>query len=129
MFTQSVWQQGSMQLRPMRVTDHDLYVGLYSNPLVTAFTGIECDAGTASGWFAYALTPRTDTRVFYWVIQCSGVTAPVGLLAWQQRAAGIAELGVLLQPACWRKGYGRRALSMLRDQGFAGGVFDECWLW
>ncbi len=128
LFTQRVLQHGSLQLRPMQQTDRALFVGLYSNPAVTGLTGVCCDAATASVWFTYALAPRADTRVFYWVIQCVGTQAPIGLIAWQQRMSGSAELGLLLDPAYWRQGYGRRALSLLCDQGFAHGLLDECWL-
>jgi len=125
-FTQTQFQDDSLQLRPMQMSDHGLFVGLYTNPAVTALIGLCCDTVTASDWFHYALAARADTRVFYWVIQCPSVAVPIGLIALQHSADGIAELGLLLQPACWRRGYGRRALLMLRDQGFAGGVFDEC---
>lgn len=123
--TQTQFQDGSIQLRPMQMSDHGLYVGLYTNPAVTALIGICCDAATASDWFYYALTARADTRMFYWVIECPSLATPIGLVALQHCDAGVAELGVLLQPACWRQGYGRRALLLLRDRGFASGAIDE----
>lgn len=124
-FVQTQFDDGCVQLRPMQAIDHDLFVALYTNPAVTAWTGVCCDASTASAWFAYALAARVDTRVFYWVIQCPSLAAPIGIIALQLDAGGIAELGLLLQPACWRQGYGRRALLLLRDNGFACGAIDE----
>jgi len=93
-----------------------------------AHTGIHCDRDTAHSWFSYALAPRADTRIFYWVLQQATTGHDVGLLAFQQRAAGSAELGVMLLPAYWRQGYGRQALAMMTDHCFTSDLADELWL-
>lgn len=122
------WQQDPLRLQPMQTEHQSLFVALYCNPLVMAHTGIYCDRDTADSWFSYALAPRPDTRVFYWVLQQATTGCDVGLVALQKRPASSAELGILLLPAYWRQGYGRQALARLTEHCFAGDLADTLWL-
>ena len=125
----------ALRLRPMQINDEALFVALYTDAQVQAYTGLTCDAVTAQHWFRYALTARAGKQLFYWLIEPEPELEPkpeasaqaIGLVAVQldKCNSGTAELGILLQASHWRQGYGKQALALLRDSCFACGEFSE----
>lgn len=119
-----------LRLRPLQRHDQQLFVALYTDARVMAYTGLQADANTVAGWFTYALRETADKQLFYWRIEPKGLSAAVGLVALrllqparqQNSGAGSAELGILLSPPYWRQGYAKQALTLLRDSCFATGA-------
>lgn len=117
-------------LRPLGADDRDLYVRLYSDPLVMAHLGEprtppEADAGFRQSLDLQACQAEFPAR---WVAVLRRTGQGVGLLGLVADAASLAaeaeaEAGVLLLPEAQRRGLAGEALGAL-----AAAAFDRGWV-
>lgn len=117
-------------LRPLAADDRDLYMRLYSDPLVMAHLGEprtppEADAGFLQSLDLQACQAEFPAR---WIAVLRRTGQGVGLLGLVADAARLAaEAGILLLPEAQRRGLAREALGALAAAAFERGWVAALW--
>jgi [ribosomal protein S5]-alanine N-acetyltransferase len=110
--TPTVLNTARLQLRPLCEDDADALFAAFNDSEAMHFWSRAPfeTVGELRAWFA----PNPDWPA--WAIIAGGVA--IGRAVMGLKRSGVAEIGYLIAPAHWRKGYTREAVSALIDHGF-----------
>jgi RimJ/RimL family protein N-acetyltransferase len=120
--SQNVFEQGIVAVRPMRRADVDAFAawGIHTDPLFRHFNLPRLSKGVADQMWAFLAGAPEERRPFAGLL---GDRVVASLIVRElDRAAGVGELGIILDPAWIGRGLGRRILaafiSVLAAEGF-----------
>ncbi|HSE13565.1 MAG TPA: GNAT family N-acetyltransferase [Rudaea sp.] len=120
-----------LRLRALRPADEASFCRLYGDAETMKFIAPPLSRHAAARAFQATLDSMRERALpLFLVIQEKGRRHPVGFCGIQvpdPRMRG-AEIGIVLAPVAWRKGYGREVLGALVDLAFASLPIDCVWV-
>ena len=121
-------------LRPLAVGDRDLYVRLYSDPVVMRHIARPRSVAEADASFGRACALQHalphDRPAFppRWIVELRETGQGIGLLGLIADAgSGSAETGVMLLPEAQRRGLAAEAMGALAEAAFGRGWVGALW--